>query len=121
MTAAERVLVIGVDPARIPGWDPAPVLAAIDRGRARFVELGIDADFCLVDPEDRPEAAVADALRRHDYACVVIGGGIRGHEPLLGLFERVVNLVREHAPGAAVAFNRTPDDTADAALRWLRR
>ncbi|WP_238006785.1 hypothetical protein KZZ52_24355 [Dactylosporangium sp. AC04546] len=115
-----RVLVIGVDPARIAGWDPAPVLAAIARGRERFGALGIDADYCLVDPEDRPEVAVADALRQHDYACVVIGGGIRGHEPLLELFERVVNLVRLHAPGAAVAFSRTPDDPADAALRWLR-
>lgn len=29
---------------------------------------------------------------------MVIGGGIRGHETLLELFERVVNLVRQHAP-----------------------
>jgi hypothetical protein len=26
-------------------------------------------------------------------------------------------LVRQHAPGAAIAFNTTPEDTADAALR----
>jgi len=51
---------------------------------------------------------------------VVIGGGIRKHEPLLELFEKVVNLVRRHAPDAAIAFNSSPEDTADAALRWLR-
>jgi hypothetical protein len=39
---------------------------------------------------------------------------------LLELFEKVVNLVRRHAPEAAIAFNNSPDDTADAALRWLR-
>ena len=36
------------------------------------------------------------------------------------LLEKVVNLVRLHAPDAAIAFNSTPEDTPDAALRWLR-
>jgi hypothetical protein len=115
-----RVLVIGLDPARLSGWDPAPVLAAIARGEARFAELGIEADMCLVAPDDNPEAAVTEALTGREYACVVVGGGIRKHEPLLELFERVVNLVHRHAPAAAIAFNSTPEDTPEAALRWLR-
>src|SRR3982750_8881 len=115
-----RVLVIGLDPVRIPGWDPEPVVAAIARGQARFGELGIDADQCLVAPDDDAEGAIVGALKRQEYACVGGGGGICKHEPLLELFEKVVNLVRQHAPGAAIAFNSTPDDTADAALRWLR-
>ncbi|MGI5243893.1 hypothetical protein [Dactylosporangium sp. CA-139066] len=114
------VLVIGLDPARIDGWDPAPVIAAIARGHARFAEHGIEADQCLVAPDDNPEAAITAALTAREYACVVIGGGIRKHEPLLDLFESVVNLVHRHAPGAAIAFNSTPDDTAEAALRHLR-
>ncbi|MFG3552836.1 hypothetical protein ACGGAQ_00435 [Micromonospora sp. NPDC047557] len=113
------VLVIGLDPVRIPGWDPEPVVAAIARGQARFAEHGVEADMCLVAPDDDPETAIVEALTRKDFACVVVGGGIRKHEPLLQLFERVVNLVRQHAPGAAIAFNSTPDDTVDAALRWL--
>ena len=113
------MLVIGVDPAKIQGWDPAPIQAALARGRARFVELGIEADLCLVDPDDHPEDAVAAALTGTAYACVVIGGGIRGYEPLLELFENVVNLVIRHAPGAAIAFGRSPEDTADAARRRL--
>lgn len=113
------VLVVGLDPVRIPGWDPEPVQAAIARGHARFDDHGIEADLCLVAPDDNPEDAIVAALTRKDYACVVIGGGIRKHEPLLGLFETVVNLVRRHAPGAAIAFNSSPEDTADAALRWL--
>lgn len=117
--ALGRVLVIGLDPARIPGWDPAPVQAAIARGHARFGDRGIEADLCLVVPDEKPGEAIVEALIREDYACVVIGGGIRGHEPLLELFERVVNLVREHAPDAAIAFNSSPEDTVDAALRWL--
>lgn len=118
---AARVLVIGLDPAGLQGWDPEPVQAAMARGRARFVDLGIEADWCLVAPDADPEGTIAEALTREEYGCVVIGGGIRTHEPLLGLFEKVVNLVRRHAPDAAIAFNRSPEDCADAALRWLRR
>ena len=114
-----QVLVIGLDPARLEGWDPEPVLAAIARGEARFAELGIDADMCLVAPDDNPEAVIEEALRRKEYDCVVIGGGIRKHEPLLPLFERVVNLVHRLAPSATIAFNSKADDTAEAAQRWL--
>jgi isocitrate lyase len=51
---------------------------------------------------------------------VVIGGGIRTHEPLLEFFEKVINMVRQQAPDAAIAFNRSPEDCVDAALRHLR-
>ncbi|MBP2708293.1 hypothetical protein JOL79_31390 [Microbispora sp. RL4-1S] len=120
MTGA-RVLVVGLDPAKIQGWDPEPVQAAIARGQARFADQDIEADWCLVALDENPEEVIAEALTRGNYVCVVIGGGIRKHEPLLEFFERLVNLVRRHAPDAAIAFNNTPEDCADAALRWLRR
>jgi hypothetical protein len=37
----------------------------------------------------------------------------------LDLFERVLNVVHRHAAGAAIAFNATPDDTFEAATRWV--
>ncbi|MFG2005075.1 hypothetical protein ACGFNU_38620 [Spirillospora sp. NPDC048911] len=115
-----RVLVIGLDPAKIEGWDPKPVQEALARGQARFDAHGIEADMCLLALDDDPEGTIVAALTGKDYACVVIGGGIRKHEPLLEFFEKAVNLVRRHAPGAAIAFNSGPEDSADAALRWLR-
>jgi hypothetical protein len=115
-----RVLVVGLDPAKIQGWEPVPVQAAIARGQARFDDRGLEADWCLVALDEDPEGAIVDALTRKAYVCVVIGGGIRTHEPLLEFFEKVVNLVRQHAPDAAIAFNSSPEDCADAALRWLR-
>jgi hypothetical protein len=115
-----RVLVIGLDPAKIQGWDPEPVQAAIARGQARFDDFGIEADLCLVALDQNAEGTIVEALTRKDYACVVIGGGIRKHEALLELFEKVVNLVRQNAPNAAIAFNSSPEDSADAALRRLR-
>jgi hypothetical protein len=118
--ALGRALVIGLDPVLIPGWDPEPVVAALARGQARFDDYGIEAEMCLVALDENAEPAIVAALTRKDYACVVIGGGIRKEESLLELFEKVVNLVRQHAPGAAIAFNSSPEDCADAALRWLR-
>jgi hypothetical protein len=115
-----RVLVIGLDPAKLQGWDPGPVQEAIARGRDRFIHHGIEADYCLAGLDENPEGTIAAALASDDYACVVIGGGIRTHEPLLELFENVVNLVRQLAPGAAIAFNTSPEDCVDAAERWLR-
>ena len=57
--------------------------------------------------------------RSQPWECVVIGGGVRRAEEQLGLFERVINLVRCHAPDAAIAFNATPSDTYEAAARWI--
>jgi uncharacterized protein YciU (UPF0263 family) len=117
--AGRRVLVIGLDPTKLPQWDPAPVLAELDRGRQRFDELGIIADYCLVDLNDDPGGDVEVALTGNDYGCVVIGGAVRRHEPAEDLFEKIVNMVRMQQPTAAIAFNTRPDDCPDAALRWL--
>jgi hypothetical protein len=114
-----QVLVIGIDAAAIPGLDAGAVGAAITRGQDRFAELGIEADVCSVALDANAEGLIVEALTRKDYDCVVIGGGIRKPEALLEVFEKVVNLVRQHAPGAAIAFNTSPEDSPDAALRWL--
>jgi hypothetical protein len=118
----DRVLVIGLDPHRVPGpWDPAPVAEGIAVGMARFAEAGVGARTCLVglDGSDDIPAVVAEALADRPWEVVVVGGGIRNNEDGLELYELVINLVRRHAPGAAIAFNRTPDDTYTAAARWL--
>ncbi len=116
---APRVLVVGLDPFRVPGpWDPQPVADGIQAGKARFAEHQVGADFCLVglDGSDDVPAVIAAALRASPWECVVIGGGVRHDDEL---FEQVINLVRVHAPAAAIAFNTTPEDTFDAAARWI--
>ena len=114
-----RVLVIGLDPYRVPGpWDPKPAADGIEIGRTRFAEHGLGAEFCLfgLDGTDDVEAMVTEALCAQPWECVVVGGAIRSQAELL---ERVINLVRRHAPDAAIAFNTTPADTSDAAARWV--
>jgi hypothetical protein len=117
--ASQRVLVIGLDPYRVPGpWDPEPVATAIEDGRRQFREHGVPAEFCLVglDGSDDVDAVVASALRTGPWACVVVGGGVRSDADLC---ERVIGLVRRYAPDAPIAFNSTPSDTYEAAARRL--
>jgi hypothetical protein len=102
-----RVLVIGLDPYRVPGpWDPKPVADAIEVGVARFAEHGVGVHTCLfgLDGSDDVEAVVTDALRRRPWECVTVGGGVRNQ---LELFEQVINLVRRHAPGLPVLRSRS--------------
>jgi hypothetical protein len=117
-----RVLVIGLDPYRVPGpWDPEPVADAVAVGIARFAEHGVGVETCLfgLDGSDDVEAVVSAALAARPWECVVVGGGVRTAEDQLELFEQVLNLIRRHAPEAAIAFNSTPSDTFEAAARWI--
>jgi hypothetical protein len=120
MSPHRNVLVIGFDPHAFPEYDAKLIAAAITAGHQRFETEGIPADLCLVQPDATAEPEIVARLTAKDYAVVVIGGGIRKHDPAVELFERVIHLVRQHAPGAAIAFNTNPTDCLDAALRWLR-
>ena len=96
---------------------------AIQLGIARFAEQKVAVETCLfgLDGSDDVEATVDAALRRRPWTVVVVGGGVRTPDDQLELFETIVNLVRQHAPQAAIAFNGTAADTFDAAKRWLFR
>jgi hypothetical protein len=122
--SSTRILVLGLDPHRVPGpWAPEPVAAAIARGLEGLAAAGYDAEPCLIglDGSDDIPDRITAALRSAPWACVVVGGGIRDPEDLLELFEETVNLVRRHAPQAAIAFNSTPEDLVQAVRRTLTR
>jgi len=118
-----HVLVIGLDPYRVPGpWNPKPVADAIEIGMTALADRGFNAEACLVglDGSDDVEARVTVALQARPWDCVVVGGGLREPEEQLELFESIISLICRHAPQAAIAFNHTPHDLADAAARGLR-
>ncbi|HET6259650.1 MAG TPA: hypothetical protein VFE39_13455 [Pseudonocardia sp.] len=113
------VLVLGFGPQLVPGADGDGVLAVLDRELARFGEHDIDASVTLIAPDRTAETTVVAASAAQPWDVVVVGGGIRKPEPVLTLFEKLVNLIRQHAPQAAILFNTSPADTVEAALRWL--
>lgn len=118
-TTPRQVLLVGFDPTTVPNVDADQVIAALKTGRDRFVDSDLEAVECLVSPDESAIAEIVAALGERPYACVVVGGGIRKPEPLLELFETVVNLIRRHAPQAVIAFNSDPTDSRDAAQRAI--
>lgn len=50
---------------------------------------------------------------------MLVGVGLREPPELLLLFEAILDLVHEAAPGARIAFNSSPADTLDAVRRVL--
>jgi hypothetical protein len=122
-----RVLLLGYDPETVDFSDPAlppdmtveKVHAGIAVALKQFTERGWDADVGLIRPDETLGPAVAAQLTSKNYDCVVIGAGVRLPPRGLALFESVINAVHKAAPAASIAFNTRPDDSADAAARWL--
>lgn len=85
----------------------------------RFGEHGIDAAMALVVFDDSAESVLVAALTERPWDVVVVGGGIRKTEQLLPLLEEIMNLIRIHAPHAAIAFNTNGGDSVEAAQRRL--
>ncbi|TCL72245.1 hypothetical protein [Rhizobium sp. BK251] len=122
-----RVTLVGFDPQTVdfsdpafpPGMNAEKINAGIALALEQMKERGWEGDFCPIRPDETAGQTVEHHLASADYACVVIGAGVRLPPKGLALFEAVVNAVHRAAPGATIAFNTRPDDSADAAARWL--
>jgi hypothetical protein len=123
----KRVILIGYDPETVDFSDPAlPPGMSVEKVRAgiaaalkQFADRGWEADLGYIRPDESAAPTVERQLAAKSYDCVVIGAGVRLPPPRLHIFEAVVNAVHRAAPRATIAFNTRPDDSADAAARWL--
>ena len=122
-----RVLLLGYDPETVDFSDPAlppgmtveKVNAGIAVAMKQFAERGWEGDVGLIRPDETAVPAVERLLASKNYDCVVVGAGVRLPPRGLAFFEVVINAIHRAAPGAAIAFNTRPDDSADAAARGL--
>ena len=81
--------------------------------------IGYSVRMCLTDFGETAEAVVRRQLQLERYDCVMIGAGVRTNSNNFILFEKLINVVHEHAPQARLCFNTLPSDTAAAVQRWL--
>ena len=123
-----RVLFVGqqpetvdfTDPVLPPGMNAERIHAGIALALKQLAERGWHGDLCLLRPDETAGPNVERRLKAQAYDCVVIGAGIRLPPHSLSMFEAVINAVHRAAPDAAIAFNTRPEDSADAAARWLK-
>ena len=122
-----RVLLVGLLPETVdhsdralpPGMNAKKIQAGIESGLKQMTDRGWQADACLIGPDATAGPTVEQQLATTTYECIVIGAGVRLPPKNLLLFEAVINAAKKAAPNASIAFNTIPDDSADAAARWL--
>ena len=127
MAGENSVLVIGLDPTLIdfsqpgyaPGMDATKVLAGLKSSEEELTGLGYSVEMCLTDFGETAETVVQGRLEQRNFDCVLIGAGVRVNPANFLLFEKLINVVHEHAPRARLCFNTMPGDTAAAVRRWL--
>jgi hypothetical protein len=127
MAVEKRVLVIGLDPALIdfskPGYAPGMtaerVFAGLKSSEDELTRLGYSVDTCLTDFGETAAGVVERQLKQQRFDCILIGAGVRANPSNFLLFEKLINVVHEHAPQARICFNTLPTDTAAAVQRWL--
>jgi len=127
MTTDKSVLLIGLDPRLIdfskpgypPGMDATKVFAGLKSSEEELTGLGCSVQMCLTDFGETAEAVVESQLKEKRYDCILIGAGVRTNPANFILFEKLINVVHEHAPQARLCFNTLPSDTGAAVRRWI--
>jgi hypothetical protein len=123
-----RILLVGYDPDTVdysdpalpPGMNAEKIRAGVAVAIKKFAERGREADVGYIRPDQTAGPTVERQLALKSYDCVVIGAGVRLPPRGLALFEAVLNAVHQAAPRAKIAFNTRPEDSAEAAARWLQ-
>ena len=74
-----------------------------------------------VDAGKTAEALLADTLATGGYDCIMIGAGLRNIPAYFLLFEKLINVIHQHAPASTkLCFNTNRADTADGAALGFR-
>ena len=127
MSDKKNVLVVGLDPTLIdftrPGYPPGmsaeKVFAGISASEKELTSLGYNVQTCLTDFGETAEDVVRNDLNQQPWDCVMIGAGVRTVPDNFLLFEKLVNVVHEHAPQARICFNQLPADIGESVKRWV--
>ncbi|MBF6275345.1 MULTISPECIES: hypothetical protein [Nocardia] len=118
-----RALTIGLDPraldySRLPDLDEEQLTARVDAANAALRDTEFDITPCLVSASpDEAEHEIRAVLATRSFDLVMVGGAVRAIPEHTLLFERVVNLLAEAAPGIRFCFNTSPETTLDALRR----
>ncbi len=120
---AKKVLMVGwhptvVDYSKYPGLDADKLDAALRADERKLNDLGYDASIGFIFSGETATEQLEQTLKEAAFDVVMIGAGVRKDDDHFLIFERLVNVVHEHAPKARIAFNTGPIDSDAAIQRW---
>ncbi|MEC3918807.1 hypothetical protein [Nocardia sp. CDC160] len=121
--ARPRALTIGLHPRamdydRRPDLDEVELTARVDAANNALRDTEFDVTPLLVDASpDDAESEIRALLANQRFDLVMIGGAIRAFPDHTLLFERIINVLTEAAPGIRYCFNTSPETTLDALRR----
>jgi len=120
----KRVILIGLKPEVVdysnwPDLTPEKLMGELKANEATLNSLGYDVYLCLIDLGETAESVITQKLTETVFDCVMIGAGVRTLPDKFLLFEKLINIVHQHAPTAKICFNTKPSDTAEAVQRWI--
>ncbi|WP_410870443.1 hypothetical protein [Nocardia sp. A7] len=123
---SQTVLSIGLHPGAVdytkyPNLDEATLTARIAAGESALRAAGFDIVSCQVpaDP-DAAEAKLRECAAGGTFGVAMIGAGVRMAPEHTLLFERLINVASELAPGIRFCFNTSPETTIYALRRWVQ-
>ncbi|MGB5868903.1 MAG: hypothetical protein WBH04_01780 [Albidovulum sp.] len=120
---AKKVLMVGwhptvVDYSKYPGLSAEKLEAALRADESKLNNLGFDASIGFIFSGETATEQLEQTLKAATYDVVIIGAGVRKDDDHFLIFEKLVNVVHEHAPKARIAFNTGPMDSDAAIQRW---
>ncbi|WP_227287068.1 hypothetical protein [Boseongicola sp. H5] len=119
----KTVLMVGwhptvVDYAKYPGLTADKLEAALRPDEKKLNDLGYTASIGFLYSGDTATDQLVQALKETAFDVVMIGACVRKDDDHFLIFEKLVNVVHEHAPKARIAFNTGPTDSEAAIQRW---
>ncbi|EAQ30198.1 hypothetical protein NAP1_05460 [Erythrobacter sp. NAP1] len=121
---SKQVVLMGLHPDVVdwdkwPNLSPEKLMEGTEKTREALEAEGFDMTVGFIGTGDEGAEEAAEILASKPFDLVLIGAGVRKDDDQFLLFEKLINLILEHAPQAKVAFNSSPSDTVEAVKRWL--
>lgn len=119
----KKVLMLGwhptvVDYSKYPGLTAEKLEGALRADEQKLNDQGYGASLDFIFSSETAADQLAETLKENTYDVILIGAGVRKDDDHFLLFERLVNIVHEHAPNSRIAFNTGPTDSDTAVRRW---
>lgn len=120
----KKVLMVGWHPsvveyAKYPGLTPEKLESALRADERKLNDQGYDASIDFIFSGETATDQITRRLKEYTYDVVLIGAGVRRDDDHFLIFEKLVNIVHEHAPKSRIAFNTGPTDSDAAIERWV--